>query len=234
MFVFQANFLLRNDPAAALKKIDDGLAIFDSLLAVQPKSFPHQIQKLNALTAKVDLLEQLKRSKEARKVIAQVVELGESIATSSPSMAWVRQRFVIFQSLELVYSVRDGETKDLDRRVEDLLKTLPRKREPNPLWNSLGDTVRYNVACAYSQATLFEPSDERERAAAKAIDVLADLDRAGHFTLPGKVVLVETDSDLDPLRDRADFKLLLARVKEKGPRPVAPPPRPVTSHRALP
>jgi hypothetical protein len=222
--IFQGTLLARTgDLPGALKKIDDGLAATDALLALQPKSFSVQMQKLNGLTARADVLGRMNRSKEARQAITEVVSLSESVAAASPSMSWMRTRFLIYRSLELVYRARDGETADLDRLAADLMAHAPPALSPDPSRNLLRDSVRYNVACAFAFASKVGESEAREKAAARAVAELEALARAGHFTLPGQVAHLEKDTDLDPLRDRADFKQLLARLK--APLEVAPPPR---------
>src|SRR5581483_533313 len=124
--VFQGTLLARgNNLEGALKKIDQGLAATESLLAVQPKSFPLQMQKLSALAARADVLGRLNRPKEARQAIAELISLSEAVAASSPSMTWVRPRFLIYRSLELVYRARDGETAELDKRAAELMALAP-------------------------------------------------------------------------------------------------------------
>jgi serine/threonine protein kinase len=222
---FQGTQLARaGDLPGALKKIDEGLAAADGLLAVQPKSFPVQIQKLNALAARLDVLGRLKRPQEARQAIAELISLSEGVAASSPSMAWVRPRFLVYRSLEIVYRAQEGQTAGLDKFAAELITLAPQTIDPDPAKNAVRDTVRYNVACAYAQASRFGEPEYREKAGARAVAELETLARAGHFTLPGKVALAETDPDLDPLRDRADFKQFLVRLK--APAEVAPPPRP--------
>jgi len=227
LFVLQGTILLqRRQPVAALAKIDAGLGVVDSLLAAQPKSFPYQMLKLNALGFRADICGQLNQPEEAKKSLRELIDLSESIAAASPSMVWVRYRYSVQRSLDLVYRMRDGETADLDRRVADLLALLPRERQPDPARNVAADTVRYNVACAYAQAARFGEPADRQMWATKAFESLIALADLGHFTLPGKVALVEKDTDLDPLRDRTDFQQFLARVK--GSRPMtAPAPREV-------
>ncbi len=233
LLVFQGSILSRgSDLPAALKKIDSGLTVYESLLAVQPKSFSLQLQKLNALALKSDILQRSNRTAESRKVLAEVRELSESIATASPSMTWVRYRYVLPRSLELVYSVREGDTRELDKRIADLLKLLPPKRDPDPAKNILEDSVHYNVACAYAQAMPVSKSEDREKLATQAMTTLFELARVRHFTLPEKIELVETDTDLDPLRNREDFRKFMTQLKAAPP--VAPHPRPITSTPSLP
>jgi hypothetical protein len=233
LLIFQGSMLSRGrELTQALKKIDDGLAVYESLLAVQPKSFSLRLQKLNAMAMRSDVLQRLNRTSEARQVLGDVRELSESIASASPSMTWVRYRYILPRSLELVYSVREGDTRNLDQRVEELLKLLPTKRDPDPAKNALEDSVHYNVACAYAQAMPISKSEDRESLASKAMNKLLELAQVRHFTLPEKIELVETDSDLNPLRERDDFKRFLAQLKSSPLKvlpTVAPPPRSISS-----
>jgi hypothetical protein len=197
------------------------------LLAVQPKSFPYQLQKLNALGGRYEILVALNRPEEARQTLRQWVELSDAIVAASPTMSFVRFRFVMQRSVDLVHQVQEGQTADLDRRAAEVLALVPATRDPDPARNVLADSVRYNVACAFAQAAKVGEPDRREKAATRAVAELETLARLGYFALPGRMPHLESDPDLDPLRDRADFKQFVALLK--APREVAPPPRAVIS-----
>ena len=142
--VLQGTHLIRQRrPAEALAKVEAGLALTESLLVTQPKYFPYQMQKLSALTLRADLLERLNRHQDAKKSIRELIAFSELVAATSPSMVWVRTRYLYHRSVELIYSARDGETADLDRRATAVLAALPERQKP-PDRNA--DVIRYNVA----------------------------------------------------------------------------------------
>ncbi|HSQ54962.1 MAG TPA: hypothetical protein VLM40_04380, partial [Gemmata sp.] len=90
---------------------------------------------------------------------------------------------------------------------------------------SLG-TVKYNVACAFAQLAEFGPADRRPEFAARARALLTELLAASYFARPAANAHLDDDTDLNPLRGRADFRAFVAEVRKKHPlpTPVAPPP----------
>jgi hypothetical protein len=208
-----ARLLIRaGDPAGALAAADAARARFDALLAVQPRSLPHQMYKLNALNLRADALRRLGRAAEAAATTRELLAYADAVAAGSPSLGWVRTMHAVRRSALLVERCREGPVADLDRAVAELLATT----------GPPGDTVRYNVACARAQAARFGSPAEREGRAAAAVADLEALARGGYFRVPANAALARTDDDLDPLRGRADFRRFLAGLG----RPVAPPPRP--------
>src|SRR5207248_781667 len=84
----------------------------------------------------------------------------------------------------------------------------------------------YNLACLHSLcAKAIEhdeqlPSAERgvlaESEALRAVDLLDKLGHAGYFRNPGRLRALNQDHDLDPLRNRQDFRRL---IEENTPKP---------------
>ena len=211
----RAPLVARTDPAAGLKMIDEALAIVESLLAVQPRTFPIRMQKLNALAARAELLQRLGRTADAAAGYAAVAALSEEIAAEAPTMGWVRHRFALARSLDLVYRVRDGDVATLDKSAAEIVASLPKDRHPEPPRNMGADVVRYNVACAFAQAARFGPPADRGAWATKAVAVLEALAKDGHFTMPAQAKLVNTDPDLKPLHGRPDFDAFLKSVRRE-------------------
>jgi serine/threonine-protein kinase len=83
--------------------------------------------------------------------------------------------------------------------------------------------ILYNLAGVYAQAADsthraagLTPADRRvlvERQAARAVELLQHCQALGFFQQPGKADGLKRDPDLHPLRDRADFRKLLAEVQ---------------------
>jgi hypothetical protein len=94
---------------------------------------------------------------------------------------------------------------------------------------SLSALDLYDLACVYSLASAGVRQDmklnsaDRNKAAAhyavRAIDFLTKAEAAGYFKPSASFGHLKKDTDLDPLRDREDFKKLLAEWerKAKGP-----------------
>ena len=92
-----------------------------------------------------------------------------------------------------------------------------------PNWNA---GLWYDFACFYAIAS-GKQSDKKQEHADRAMEMLHKAVKAGYNDAED----MSKDTDLDPLRARADFKLLLASLKPKEtPREVAPQPRVVNGH----
>ena len=89
------------------------------------------------------------------------------------------------------------------------------------IWNA---SELYDFACIYAVAS-DKIDGKREEYAARAVELLRQAVAKGYQD----VAHMGKDTDLDPLRQRADFRLLVADLARKFPPPaeVAPPPRAV-------
>jgi hypothetical protein len=86
-----------------------------------------------------------------------------------------------------------------------------------------GETL-YNLACVSSLSSTavrrdphLSPTEQDQRAeeyAARAVELLGKARAVGYFQEPARVEHLKTDKDLDPLRDREDFKKLLAELED--------------------
>jgi serine/threonine protein kinase/tetratricopeptide (TPR) repeat protein len=90
-----------------------------------------------------------------------------------------------------------------------------------PIWNF---AQWYDFACVYALASGKE-KDKQTEYADRAIELLRKAIRAGYKD----VAHMKVDTDLEPLRDREDFKQLIADLEKKYPPKLelAPAPRPV-------
>jgi len=86
-----------------------------------------------------------------------------------------------------------------------------------------GNGEWYDFACVYAVAS-DKVAGKREEYAGRAVELLGKAIAKGYKDTGHMAV----DSDLDPLRSRADFRKLVADLEAKHPRPaeLAPPPRP--------
>jgi tetratricopeptide (TPR) repeat protein len=88
----------------------------------------------------------------------------------------------------------------------------------SPNWNT---TQQYDFACVYSVAS-GEIADKKAEYADRAMELLQKAANAGFKD----ATHIKADKDLDPLRDRDDFKKLLAEVEKRfALKELAPPPR---------
>ena len=93
-----------------------------------------------------------------------------------------------------------------------------------PNWN---DDQWYDFACVYSLAS-GKIADKKQEYADRAMELLQKAVQAGYKNAS----LMAKDTDLDPLRDREDFKKLLASLPAPDPKseaPTATPPKSLPS-----
>lgn len=75
-------------------------------------------------------------------------------------------------------------------------------------------SAKYNVACAYSLASLKTDEKNRERYQKKAVEILDTIRRNGYFSTPVRINELRTDADFAPIRMRADFQALLQGMNQ--------------------
>jgi serine/threonine protein kinase len=100
--------------------------------------------------------------------------------------------------------------------------------EANDLAQAKGMTAGnlYNLACVYALSSAAAAKDASlpqadrnrlaERHAARAVELLTQVQATGYFKDRARVERLKKDSDLDPLRSRDDFQKLLAELEAKA------------------
>ena len=178
---------------------DDGLRLFAEGLAGFDRA------------AHSDLLRQAGRPAEARKALDAFAAAQDALARDYPDLFWMKGIEAVHRSLWIVERVRGGECPDPQAEFDAFLPAVLPYQAP---------TVRYNLACALAQLARVGPADDRDKHAAKAVAVLNELIDGPFFRQPARVALLEKDADLDPLRDRDDFKRFVERAKaQPGKKP---------------
>ena len=111
-----------------------------------------------------------------------------------------------------------GRHADAARRLDDLAKS-----------DKLSADDRYNVACGYA---LCSAGAKVEREQAVKYQVLA-MESLGKAVKAGfrDAANMRVDTDLDTLRERDDFKKLLADLEKKLPTKPAPADKPPEGHK---
>ncbi len=79
-------------------------------------------------------------------------------------------------------------------------------------------SIRYNAACAFSLLSRSGPTSDRERFGRRAVDLLNGLLNANYFRAVKSNDHLDDDNDLDPLRQRADFREFLSKAKAQRPK----------------
>ena len=167
--------------------------------------------------------------------------IGEWRTEVEQKLKWCRKVETALADLEFALRQPEAEVPWLlDSRVQAFVKKNDRKNllSTATAYEKLAtadDRYRYNGACAWSQASRLTNDDAkaREEYASKAVGLLRKTPTGkGYFAdTPAKLAAhVKQDTDLDPLRDRADFKAFVASLEtatSQPPSELAPSPRPV-------
>jgi tetratricopeptide (TPR) repeat protein len=183
----------------ALARHTRAVEAVEAVLRREPAHSVARLRGWQAHGARAQTLEALRRWAEAVKDWDRVVELDVQ------RNRWIRR---VLRALVLA---RAGE----HARAAAEVKTLAR----HPKVSAEG---LYDLACACAQSVEPARSDGRlppseraalaERYAAQAVALLQKLQAKGYFKDAAHARALRTDEDLRPLRDRADFRRLLAAV----------------------
>ncbi len=139
---------------------------------------------------------------------AEAVDDWEHILQFLGPNAELERFFRVQKALDLVRA-------DPGAAVEELQRALPANFADAPQPSDGEDF--YNAACAYSLASANEQdADKRERNAARAIELLRQAQTVGYFQDAAKAANVLKDTDLDPIRNREDFRLWLSQLEKQA------------------
>src|SRR5439155_16659078 len=108
-----------------LKLIADGLAEHDRVLAMQPKSFPARLGRVQSMVVYADLLRRAGRGAEAGKVVAAFASALDDLARDYPQMTWLKGTGAVAQSVWIIERVRAGTCPDPEAEFRPLLAAVP-------------------------------------------------------------------------------------------------------------
>jgi tetratricopeptide (TPR) repeat protein len=201
----------RGDLVGAEKYYREALAMHRRLY---PRGHPNLVTSLNrlgvVLQAKGDLAGAEQNYREALAMSRQLYPKGHpSLAESLTNLNQLLSRKAgtpqqrIDRALALA---RAGEHAQAAAAAEDLVK------------GNTSNALYYGAACtlATCSAAAKDDAELREKYAARAVALLSELHAEGYFDAAKNVARLKKDADLDPLRQRDDFRKLLTQV-EKAP-----------------
>jgi serine/threonine-protein kinase len=168
-------------------------------------------------------LEELRKWQEAEESYRESLRLLTDLTRANPEVS--SYRLVLDQSrgsLDLLLTRNAGPFQDHLARVLSLARSGEHTRaaaavEALVKGNTSG-AVSYCAACALALSAAAAKDDARlrEKYAARAVALLRELQKSGYFNEPVSAGRLKNDADLGALRQRDDFRKLLARV-EKSP-----------------
>jgi serine/threonine-protein kinase len=194
-------FLLHRQPEAveAYRKAID---LAEALLAEEPDATYTKNLLAQGLTQRANILSLEGKPAEALPLARRAVDILEPIVRDQPEK--------IFHVSSLSNSLRSLGRAEAG--VGDPARAFETYERAGEVDGSLADRYpgcRYNQACSLALMVPLAGPDRREALAAKAIEALRQAFAAGYSNAEN----VRIDPDLDALRDRADFRTLLADVK---------------------
>jgi tetratricopeptide (TPR) repeat protein len=192
-------------------KVEEGLArtkagidLLSASLKVQNKSFPFQIQHIQFQVIYADLLTTAGRAEEASDIMATVKREQDTIAREQPQLTWIRGLGTVQRSNLIIHQLRSKYDPEFEEQARQLLEADTASTTP---------AVKYNVACLYAQAAILAPEKDRDKFAARAVGFLNEiLATTDYFRNARNVAHLDKDTDLDPLRNRDDYKAFRAKA----------------------
>jgi serine/threonine protein kinase len=196
-----------------IKYTKSGIDLLEAILKVQAKSFPFQIQHIQFQVIYADILTTAGKTSEALAVMENVRREQDVITRSQPQLTWIRDLGVLQRSNLIIYQLRERFDPEFEEHARQLLEANISSTTP---------AVIYNIACLYAQAATLGPAADKDRYAAKAVELLNRVLATSDFlSKASNVAHLDKDTDLDPLRERPDFQDFLkrARASVKPPAP---------------
>jgi tRNA A-37 threonylcarbamoyl transferase component Bud32 len=195
-------------PQKAATLLREAAEVFDRLLAVYPSAFQYRLYKLMILANEVEVLSRLNRGGEARRRRDELFATEDAVLKTSPNLFFVKFLTAEHRLTALRERADAGDVGRLDTDAADLLAMAA--SHPN------GGGIRYNVACVYAQASKHGTPAGKEACAVKAVRMLTELLNGNFYKGPTNAAHVDKDTDLDPIRNRDDFKAFRAKMPAAG------------------
>jgi serine/threonine-protein kinase len=178
-----------------LRRLDRAVELAEGVLRQEPQYEDARSRVVGAHGQRAYVYQRLGRYAEEVRDWDRVIELIEAADRAERRMERV---LALFRGGQDARAIAEATALEREPRVPDL--------------------VLYNLACVWTRAGVAARGDTRlesaqrsargEEYAVRAVALLGRLHAAGCFKEPRLAELVRTDTDLDPLRGRADFRTL--------------------------
>ena len=182
-----------------LARIREGIELFDQLLLVNPKAFPYRLQKIQSIRSRANLHRYFKEETNAKEDEKNAMDLLAEVSRDNPNLEWVSGFNSMQQSVQWVGEIKAGKLDEFELTADRLLKNS----KP-----SVRADVKYNVACAYALAST-KVIEMQDAYATRAVELLNELMTKDYFKQKQRLENLMRDNDLDPIRERDDFRAFL-------------------------
>jgi tetratricopeptide (TPR) repeat protein len=211
--LYRGGVSLRQGKAAEAELLlGEGVALLEELVRDVPKFFPYRTYLQTGYSFLGPLYEKSGRPAEAEAVWRKSAELMEDTARTFPSFAaFAAAAGENARVQRWLLAVRRGEHVAV---MAEVVRLENRK--------DLGGPQAYNLACVAALASAAAGSDVRlaEEYARRAMALLGRAEAGGYFRQPGALQHArKTDTDLDPLRQRSDFREFMSRLEKAASAP---------------
>jgi tetratricopeptide (TPR) repeat protein len=199
-------------PAEAEPLLLDGVAACEELVRDVPNFFPYRTYLQSGYAFLAPLYEQTGRRAQAEAVWQKAADSLEETARAFPKFApFAAAAAYNARVQKWLLAVRRGEHAAVMAEVGRLESR-----------KDLAGPHAYNLACVAAVASAAARPDARlaEEYARRAMVLLGRAEAGGYFRQPGALKHARnTDTDLDPLRQRSDFRELMDRLEKAGRSP---------------
>jgi serine/threonine-protein kinase len=188
--------------------------LLERLVKDHPKRADYQSRLAQALTSLSLSHANLRQPEQAKEIAERALAVANNLVGAHPDVPeYLKQ----LGNARVNYAIALAQLGEHSRAATEVESAVAKA---GFLW------APYNGACAYCLCSVAAvrdgnlPNAERDKVAAKYLDramsLLHEAEKKGLFKQAQGVSGLQNDHDLDPLRQREDFKKLLARVQEPG------------------
>jgi serine/threonine protein kinase len=206
---FQASMYERaGEFTKAIESYNKVLAAYRETLKRQPRNFPTRLNLLNALMYKARAALRSKQPELEKSVNREIVAEGDTILAFYPKLPWLSAQIAFVRTNSLIADIRDGQMDQVDQnlvKIEETLKLLtPEEARLH---------FRYNMVCVYATLVTKKTGEAKAQACNQAIRELKILADAGYFQDPQIIKHLDKDTDIDPIRNEAQYIELRKSLK---------------------
>ena len=198
----------------ALPFLEEGITLLDRLVRDYPRIPKYAVSIAGNLDATASIARDTKDLKRAREGYERAIHILEDVLKRDPRGNQAKQFLRTTRTNHAVLLIRSGDHRGAVRELESLVA------EP------LRPDQTYNLGCAFSLAfasalgdgklTKSERDALTERLVARAVEMLAKAAADGFLNPAALAPHMKTDTDLDPIRSRADYRELIKRIEARA------------------
>jgi len=204
----------RQDFAQGVALARQAAGLLKRLVQDHPRVVDYQLRLAETLASLSMDYSNLRKPEQAKNAAKEAVEVAKQLVRAHPDLPEYQKQLSLISANYALALAQLGDYKHAAVEVESAVA--------EPVWA----LVLYNGACAYCYCAAAVKRDAkldpgaRDKLAARyrdrAMSLLGDAEKRGFFKEAASVSGLRQDHDLDPLRQREDFKQLEARAQRQA------------------